>query len=161
MILTHWSEQPLKYIAPRYSGALCRNFYCQKPHGLWLSDESANVSWKSWCEDEEFRLNTFAYRTDFEVDLTKVLLLQCELDILNFTDEWADVEQTRYKNYEFTDYIIPWDRVGQRYYGILITPYIWECRLTLKTAWYNPWDCASGCFWNPKCLTKVSEKELN
>lgn len=161
MILTHWSEQPLEYLAPRYSGEYCKNSPYQKPHGLWLSDESANISWKSWCENEEFRLNTFTYRTDFEVDLTNVLWLQSELDILNFTDEWADIRRERYNNREFTNYIIPWDRVGQQYNGILITPYIWECRFTIKTTWYNTWDCASGCFWNPNCLIRVSAKELN
>lgn len=30
----------------------------QKPHGLWASPEQSNLSWKNWCESEEFRLET-------------------------------------------------------------------------------------------------------
>jgi hypothetical protein len=41
---------------------------------------------------------------------------------------------------------------------LLITPYIWSCRLDFN--WYYTWDCASGCFWDVSCLHRIPTPTL-
>jgi hypothetical protein len=48
---------------------------------------------------------------------------------------------------------IRWDKVAERYQGILIPNYIWEKRM--DPFWYYPWDCASGCIWNVDAIESI------
>ena len=114
-----------------------------KPLGFWLSDESSEDSWSAWCAAEEFPIGS--HRTDFRADLSNVLHLSSDTDLMRFHDEYV----VR---------IYPdWERVGTEYKGILITPYAWNLRLELD--WYYGWDCASGCFWDLSCLTPVEARQ--
>ena len=65
-----------------------------------------------------------------------------------FTAEYGDNE--RYCR------MIQWDRVAERYQGIVITPYIWSRRLEPETHWYYPWDCASGCIWDGEAVESIT-----
>jgi hypothetical protein len=65
----------------------------------------------------------------------------------------------RLYTYQMT-YEIDWYRVAEQYDGIIITPYIYERRLTEYTTWYYSWDCASGCIWNGKAIANITSKKL-
>jgi len=46
-----------------------------------------------------------------------------------------------------------WSKVAQKYAGIEISPYIREERFS---RWYNSWDVASGCIWNPVGISSLT-----
>lgn len=148
--LVHYSETPLVFDATRE--------YLQtehfKPVGLWLSvegnDEESEESaygWKAWCGDNDFRPEWLAYETEFDVlPGATVLRIDSAGALLAFTHRYGRKGRSHY------DSAIDWSAVASAYNGIIIAPYIWECRLSQETFWYYSWDCASGCFWNLRAL---------
>ncbi len=58
-------------------------------------------------------------------------------------------------------YQLEWDKVKDKYQGIIIAPYQWECRLALETCWYYGWDCASGCIWDLDCIKEFIKQEVH
>ncbi|TXH44220.1 MAG: hypothetical protein E6Q97_33060 [Desulfurellales bacterium] len=153
MLLTHWSSNPLPALENREQNSLNSSEY-QKPDGLWLSDESAEESWSWWCQVNNFRLHTFRIRTDFEVNMDNVLHIKNQAELLSFSHQYG---RTTYGLW--AQHAIVWEHVARDYKGILITPYLWECRdIGGSSTWYYSWDCASGCFWDVSCLT--IQKEL-
>jgi hypothetical protein len=46
-----------------------------KPIGLWLSDDCADMNWKTWSVKEQFRLENITYKTEVLVDLSDNILL--------------------------------------------------------------------------------------
>lgn len=142
-VMRHWSEEPLKEI---YNTEDVNNSLIDsKPAGFWLSDESANISWKKWCIAEEYRLSRLSHWTDFFVDLTDVLLIENKSKLLDFHEKF----RKRRKN------IINWKRLSKKYKGIIITPYLNECRFDKVVDWYYTWDVASGVFWDVSCLDRI------
>jgi hypothetical protein len=145
-ILTHFSPDPFvfnpKFFYKTHPNYLINGFK-PKPIGLWLSDET-DMGWKEWCEGEEFRLEWLKHRTDFEVDLTRICVLDSDDKIKAFSKEYSvrpipDLTALL---------VIDWDRVAKLYSGILISPYSYELRLKLEFSWYYGWDCASACIWD-------------
>jgi hypothetical protein len=128
-----------------------KELYClfHKPHGLWLSieDYEDDQNWKTWCEGEEFRLDTLKYRYSVRIkDNSDILMLGTTQEIVDFGRKYALGDRK--------DYIpeIRWDVIMEKYDGIIIAPYNWECRMPSETMWYYGWDCASGCVWNMDCV---------
>ena len=148
MILSHFSASPFK-LDPSRKYSLKVDM---KPRGLWLSDESQDESWSAWCRAENFYLGNLAHRQDFDLDTTRVKLLQSPQDILDFSREfnvrapWED-ESGCPRLFHFLD----WPEIASRWAGLVITPYIWECRL--RVMWYYGFDCASACIWDLSCLS--------
>jgi len=149
--LTHWSNEPLKEVKPATQApAKERNNYW-KPDGLWLSDESSEVSWSTWCRQESYPIGSI--RNDVDVDLTDVMVLRSYKDLEDFMDKYSilsplSLELARKCR---TMDVPNWMEVANDCKGILITPYISEARF--QWLWYATWDVASGCFWDPSCLS--------
>lgn len=153
MRLTHWSAEALPVLENREQEYAHTSEYA-KPNGFWLSDESAEMSWSTWCEENDFRRDRLTTRIEFEVDMTNVLHLKTPSELREFAAHY----NYPYRWGSYVDYPIRWQNVAKDYKGILITPYQWECRLAEQTlTWYYPWDCASGCFWDVSCLTRINE----
>ena len=146
MRLRHWHAAPLGEL--RNADPSQRGVGAYKPAGLWLSDESAEISWSEWCRNEQFGIGSMW--TDFDVDMADVLHISTERGLRKFTDIFG-IQQELSQRYSRIE--IDWSTVGARYKGLLITPYIWSCRLDLD--WYYGWDCASGVFWDVSCLTLI------
>lgn len=123
-----------------------------KPQGLWLSDESAEMSWSEWCRQEGFRDTDAQVRTDFRIlDSANILHLKTPQEIRVFTRLW--VGEPHYEGNPAT-WDIRWADLAKIHDGILITPYQWECRIAVR--WYYSWDVASACVWNLNVLEKVT-----
>lgn len=118
-----------------------------KPKGLWLSDENKD-GWSAWAKAEDWSIGK--YKFNVEVDMKKILWLSCAEDLFAFTKEYEMPHDFHFP------YYINWKSVAQKFSGILITPYIWECRLDDKTSWYYGWDCASACIWNSDSIKEIS-----
>lgn len=153
MKLIHYTNEefelkPLKY----YQEDL---HWQEKPNGLWVSVEG-DFDWKWWCKDNDFRLENL--RISYEVILkedAKILHLTTSEEISDLTnhypylkEEWNDPIGRRIcRTYE-----IDWNKIKEKYQGIVIAPYQWECRLNINCDWYYGWDCASGCIWDIDCI---------
>lgn len=117
-----------------------------KPRGLWLSDDS-DYGWAEWCQSEEFELNKLKMKTKFLVNPEKLIILRSHEDVKNFDLEY------RFNPFCFRAlYLINWNRVKDKYSGVLVTPYCYKARWDFT--WYYGWDCASACVWDLSILTE-------
>ena len=140
MKLWHYSLKPLT-----------KAYSCQqdktsmKPSGLWVS---VGASWKQWCQDESFGLNSLKCKAEIKLDTTKILILSSAAEIDTFTKKY---------NNDPSSFYIDWQAVADKYSGIIIAPYIYSRRLASHTSWYYPWDCASGCIWDATSIKSIKQ----
>lgn len=160
MRLIHYSGEPISYLDKRDYDQTELTWQ-DKPNGLWISVEGLerlqnSYNWKEWCEVEEYGIENLAY--PYEIQLHKnanILHLKSSQEIFEFTklypflrDQWNNP-----KGRELCEtYELDWNKVKEKYQGIIIAPYQWECRLALESCWYYGWDCASGCIWDISCI---------
>lgn len=179
MILRHFSQRrTLKKV--RSTVQIQKGF--MKPKGFWISveDESAH-GWKEWCQSQSYALERLVY--EFEVTIlptARILYLSTAKELDDFTVEYKssggmNTEMEKFRennfrlsphfnflaNYPATVYEIDWHRVAEKYQGIIITPYIWECRLDGGLFWYYSWDCESGCIWDAAAIESVKFLQKN
>jgi len=145
MNLIHFAAAPLGALYPKEQ----KPEAAMKPEGLWVSDEDAETSWTSWCNDESFALD----RLDRAHEITlaadhNVLILGDVAAIDGFTGSYGAQLFGRLG-------YIDWAAVASDYDGIIITPYQWSRRMTQHTFWYYGWDCASGCIWEPSAIGSI------
>ena len=152
MILHHYSRhRALQDILPS-SG--CINY---KPDGaLWLSDETATMSWSRWCRQQDFQLLSLLWRREIELhENDRVLHLTTQEDMEWFYKNFA-VKAPWSSHLVFTEEKsnpIAWHLVEKVYDAVVISPYQWECRLDM--VWYYGWDCASGAVLHPRAVKRV------
>ncbi len=80
-------------------------------------------------------------------------ILRCrdKLDVLCLTERYGiDVPR-----YSWASKAVDWTRIASEYQGIIIAPYVWECRLNDSCNWYYGWDCASGCIWDAAAVALI------
>lgn len=138
-----------------------RDFHYSKPNGLWVSVEGED-DWKWWCEAEEFQLENLT--VSYEVKLKEnanILYLNSPEELFAFTKElFAFTKKypfaTRVFDKEYDTYKLNWAKIKEKYQGIIIPKYFWECRLALESNWYYGWDCASGCIWDLNCIDEFN-----
>jgi hypothetical protein len=153
----HFSTEPIKAVR----STIQTNVW-GKPSGLWISDESPNSvrSWTQYMCEEELGWYYRQHIYDVKFDASDLLLLPNKQAIYDFTTEFFNEEIAASYPHRlsgiFYDWIM-WDKVSEKYSGILITPYIWSCRLNRACNWYYSWDCASGCIWNAEVITSIEE----
>jgi hypothetical protein len=141
-----------------------------KPSGLWLS---AGDDWARWKTEEEHEVESLRHKARVTlVDEVNVLWVRGEAELRRFTREWTAYDPTDEDGGLLVatglprttsngglewihNYRIAWPSVADEYDGIVIAPYVWECRLGPATAWYYGWDCASGCVWNLEVIDEV------
>lgn len=124
-----------------------------KPQGLWVSDDDCEDNWKTWCRGENFNLDrlTIPHRIVLSPN-ANVLILAQPHDLDAFTHIYSGV----IPGINLGGYFINWQKVAYMYQGIIITPYIYQRRLTAHTTWYYGWDCASGCIWDHTCIASAN-----
>jgi len=151
MILSHWSASPLGALYPveQHGSDL-------KPRGLWLSVDGEQ-DWPTWCRDNEFRDdNAFMHRAVITLKPdAEVLFLQCEREVLEFTERYGYNPLPGHELLADTGMFIDWIRVAQEWHGLMVPTYLWSMRMHHRTSWYYGWDCASGCIWNPEAIDNV------
>lgn len=173
--LTHFGKKPfgdeIRPFGPQ-AGPGRPNSGTHKPIGLWLSDESAFLSWTGWCEREDFALGTF--ETHFAIPWVRrfaeaphgggtVLWLATEREMMMFDAyygmTWHCRRDQRWELDHSPEVDNVWDDLTMEYDGIIISPY--QSRLATLVPWYYSWDCASACIWNHEKLAewRVPESE--
>jgi len=147
-ILYHFSKNPFILNLSFDYRSVLENM---KPHGLWLSNESNGLGWSDWCKGEEFKVDHLQYQTKFYVEHKKCICLTSYEDIYQFTKEYKIDFSKHFGSPLITQInMIDWEKVKEKYSGIIITPYCWKSRLDFL--WYYGWDCESGCIWDTSIL---------
>jgi hypothetical protein len=160
--LIHYSGLHLDKLEP-FTYDQKEKIYHAKPLGVWVSVEGDssedNISWKEWCISENFQLEHFKH--SYEVilkDDANVLHLKTSDEIFEFTKKYPlPLEKGWYSWRSKDTYQIDWVKVAEKYQGIIIAPYQWDCRLSIDCSWYYGWDCASGCIWDLDCIKEFKE----
>lgn len=143
--LFHYSITPLKkiYSYPANKQGVERK---DKPGGLWVSVED---DWEKWCRAKKFGVEYLKYKN--KITLSKnanILFLLWEASVISFSIKYRE-------NNDYCCSDINWKEVAKNYQGIIIAPYIWSLRRDERTHWYYGWDCASGCIWDKKAVSKI------
>jgi hypothetical protein len=155
MKFIHYTDKPINSLEPRdYSQADLE--WQSKPNGLWFSVEEVgkhpnNYNWREWCEAKNYQVGSLvvAYEIVLKED-TNILHLKTAEKIKEFTKQY--LLKTRDGHAEWGTYQLEWNEVKKKHSGIIISPYQWDCRLSLETGWYYGWDCSSGCIWDVSCI---------
>lgn len=168
MQLVHYSHVPLGQLWTwRQLSAAA------KPMGLWVSDDDCEANWPA-CKPRGWPLGRYVYDVELATD-SAVLILRTKAEIDAFTAEWKSNLDLGPPDKAYNDWLaslppafvsvldlptleqltttIAWNKVATRYPGLVITPYHWRLRDNLL--WYMPWDCASGCIWDPTAIASV------
>lgn len=152
-LLLHYSKNPLKEIRSVEQSDTHVERAALKPAGIWVSIGTGEDSWEAWCRSQEFCVDHLA--NVIEIILSpnaNILRLHTLDDILGFTKTYA-VEYARLGKMRLD--MIDWNTVAAEYDGLFIYPYCYDARMRYDTAWYYPWDCASGCIWDATAIKEL------
>lgn len=156
IVLSHYSETPFalnrarQYQVDPHGG-------CFKPDGLWLSDDSDENNWKSWCQGNCSCLHELAFETRVHVNLSDNVLH------LDGSNPRAVLEfQIKYRP-RHKPHGVDWNAVVHDYKGIFISPYCYAVRDLLfwsfETYWFQAWDVPSACIWDLSCIIKTETSQ--
>lgn len=153
MNLSHYSDHD--EVAP-YAVAQDSPSPVGKPRGLWVSVDGPD-DWAEWNRVEQFRDIGAQHRHRVTLAPSSTVLHLGTLDaLLEFSEAYRAPHPWRDGGTGVTT--IDWQRVAERHQGVIIAPYQWPARLNLM--WYYPWDCASGCIWDPAAIDSVARVEV-
>lgn len=159
MRFIHYSEKEFELEPRDYDQSTMK--WNAKPAGFWFSVEGP-YDWKWWCESEDFRVECL--QISYEVKLketSKIVFLNSESDIYSFTQKYRLQEKVRpWGSYPDTSQL-NWKQIKEKYQGIIIPKYFWECRMSMSSCWYYGWDCSSGCIWDLSCIEEFKLMEIN
>jgi hypothetical protein len=161
MRLIHFSNAPL-----RLGDLIARGqdeHGAMKPKGLWVSDEDAEMGWRAWCIEENFRLDMLTHVHEVTLgNAANVLILETPGLVRDFGREFV-IQHGPMAGGSLLGHhlmMLDWVRIIQKWHGIIITPYQWDCRLENDTFWYYGWDCASGCLWDTNAIGSIILREI-
>lgn len=121
-----------------------------KPRGLWFCP-AGDSGWTNFVR-RNLSTSRISARTEIVVSKTaNIAKIASASDLYSFGEFYGvDVLGGLARG-------VDWRRVALDYEGILITPYLEECRLAMHSIWYYGWDCASGCVWRKSAVEKLVE----
>ena len=172
MILTHWHKGPWRFdpnrkYQPQSNGDLDTGRLNDKPWGLWLSNEST-YGWREWCNLNDFREYNLSEGHTFDVDMSKILVIDTGSPSVKGTIEAILRKDKRMGAcWDIDQYELPrtnWALVAERWSGVYVDEgaheLFYNFPLELRTpSWLNYWDCASACVWNLDCIKQINKRE--
>ena len=121
-----------------------------KPGGLWASPENAYISWKEWCESEDFHTDRLDKSFRFHLkDGARVLDIFKLLDLRGYTVHGA----TPFGHNLYLDL----DMIYRDYDAMEVhhEDNYWELH---GSTIFNAWDVDSICVWNPDVVEVIKEE---
>lgn len=131
-----------------------------KPTGFWVSVKG-ETDWREWCLDNDFSSDSLNFPHEVKLkESARILHIDSE-DALRRLDDDLPIhpDMARYDGSYISRVWVDWHDVIAEYDGIIIAPYIWECRMDID--WYYGWDCASGVIWNIDVIESVEPVSVN
>ena len=126
------------------------NYYLNKPpYGLWGSPVCTDLSWRDWCEGEEFHLDSLNSHFIFSVkDTAKILTVKKDKDI------WKYLKQYPKMHSSYLDFNV----IMKEYDGmeLIHADNYWE--LHTNPGRFNMWDVDSIVIWNPNVIIENGEE---
>lgn len=119
-----------------------------KPHGLWASPINSSLSWKIWCENEEFNLESLNDSFRFKLDKNAKVLMVNYLD--NVKDYLIELDDGFYS----INYKLDLDKIYAEYDAMQVNFNRDFVRLHNNNVFYT-WDCDSICIWNPDIIKPI------
>jgi hypothetical protein len=156
MRFLHYSPQPLTKL--RSGIKQTSDHRGTKPNGLWLSvvGEDESDGWKNYCMDKGVTLEAYCTEVILKRD-ANVLPVQNASDIDRLTNAYGHMPVCEAEflksdpNYNRS--AICWERVAERFDGIIIAP---ECPERRQVShWYYTRDCASACIWRTNAIAEL------
>ena len=171
-ILTHWHKGPWQFdpnwkYKPQSNGDLDTGLPNDKPRGLWLSNEDS-FGWREWCAREDFANYGDEEGHAFDVDMSKILVIDTDSPSIEGIIEAILRKDTRMGVcLGIDEYRLPrtnWLAVSERWSGVYVgtgaSHLFWGFPLGIRTpTWLHCWDCASACVWDVSCITPIETKE--
>lgn len=152
MKLIHYTNEPFDLEPRNYDEEeLSRH---AKPNGLWVSVEG-EYDWFWWCIEGAYYLDCLA--VSYEVFLKEdanILHLKTADEIRAFGKMYQVPSKWPWVEGDVSE--LRWSEIKEKYQGIVIAPYQWDCRMADETGWYYGWDCASGCIWDLDCIKEFT-----
>ncbi len=145
MKLIHYTNTPLKEVEYREQDK--DDF---KPTGLWVSDEDDH-GWRDWCLSENYHPEYLELAYEITLAEHHNVQIITTIEGIKLLTRIYSTERFR----PIANLSLDWLRMRKDWNGLIITPYQWELRLDPDCMWYYPWDCASGCIWNPTIINSV------
>jgi len=132
-----------------------------KPQGLWVSIDRDGQGWARWCREANFRVGELVYRNVITLRDPRALLWLRTPRALDALTEDYGIDGNIFNSMPLGHYrnwtrAINWYAVARKYPGVIITPYMWQCRMSLS--WYYGWDCASGCIWDASQIIAIKRR---
>ena len=134
-----------------------------KPKGLWFSQGD---EWLQHMKKTNFRINTYNYLYELELDLNKCILITNLIDLYTFTRKFCVQPSTTSKTPQDFCLNIDWNKVVRltKKSGIVIYPNLKKVIMKYKNnnieyfntmEWYVTWDIASGAIWNKNAVKHI------
>ncbi len=155
MKLVHYSHKPLGALYSTTS-QFKPEYHFDKPSGFWLS-AVGGMDWKKFCHDCNWSLG-ITVETEFRLkDISNVMVLRGARDLHEFTGRFGVANPTKAESNSelLNEPCIDWRKVAEVCQGIIIAPYVGECRMDRYTGWYYFWVCASGCIWDVDAIERI------
>lgn len=134
--------------------------FIDKPQGFWVS---VDEGWENWTLRNEATWHYGNVQHEIElIEIPNVLIIENEMEFDAFNSEWG-VDFGRKKNglMNLSGSNIDWQALAEKYDGVIIAEHFWSRRrIGGQAPWYNTWDCASGCIWNPRAIKSVTAGKM-
>lgn len=125
-----------------------------KPHGLWASPEKCDLSWKDWCEYEDFYVEKLEKSFKFKLSpKAKILHINKLKDAYKYIIK-GEENFVSYPNLSYTYYELDIKRIYHYYDGIEVIMSNDYINFHNNRIFYS-WDVDSLCVWNPDVIIPV------
>lgn len=163
MILNHWHGpdwqfEPNKDYGEQSDGTELGPWRCDKPSGLWLSNDT-HFGWKEWCDREEYGMADTESCTAFDVDESRILMLDTS------SPEFGNIVSTMVRPHpphpNYGSPLTDWRSVAGGWCGVYMDEGAHAAYFDLDMRlphWVYGWDCASACVWDLGCIKPVETR---
>lgn len=152
MIVEHIGNNQLHSISP------VKNVpYWNKPEGgLWTSPTESDYTWRRWCIDERYSLESLKWNFMLDVNVSNILMIDSVEDLYHKVVEKGFMLQL---NRDLLVFTLDFEALSAKYDGIwLTTKGEHETRFSEPYSLYG-WDCESVLLFNENPIVEVIEKK--
>jgi hypothetical protein len=134
-----------------------------KPKGFWFSQGD---EWLQHMKKTNFKMNTYNYLYELELDLNKCILITNLKEPYTFTQKFRIQPSSTSKTLQHFCMNMDWNKVVKmtNKSGIVISPNLKQIILKYKNndlelfkgmEWYVTWDISSGAIWNKDAVKNI------